>query len=31
MDFIWKRGKTFGPEDLVKQGIRRIRWFGGVK
>jgi hypothetical protein len=31
MDFVWKRGKTLGPEDLVKQGIKRIRWFGGVK
>ena len=26
-----KRGKMLGPEDLVKQGIKRIRWFGGVK
>jgi threonine/homoserine/homoserine lactone efflux protein len=31
MDFVWKRGKTFGPEDLVKQGIRRVGWFGGVR
>lgn len=31
MDFFWKRGKTFGPDDLVKQGIKRIRWFGGVR
>src|SRR6266550_5265674 len=31
MDFFWKRGKTLGPEDLVKKGIKRIRWFGGVK
>ena len=31
MDFVWKRGKMLGPEDLVKQGIKRIRWFGGVK
>jgi hypothetical protein len=31
MDFYWKRGKTLGPEDLVKKGIKRVRWFGGVK
>lgn len=31
MDFIWKRGKELGPEDLVKKGIKRLRWFGGVK
>jgi len=31
MDFFWKRGKTLGPEDLVKQGMKRIRWFGGVR
>jgi hypothetical protein len=31
MDFIWKRGKTYGPEDLVKRPIKRARWFGGVK
>jgi len=31
MDFFWTRGKTLGPEDLVKQGIKRARWFGGVK
>lgn len=31
MDFIWKRGKALGPEDLVQKGIKRLRWFGGVK
>ena len=31
MDFIWKRGKEYGPEDLVNKGIKRLRWFGGVK
>jgi hypothetical protein len=31
MDFIWKRGKQYGPEDLVKMGIKRLRWFGGVR
>ena len=31
MDFMWKRGKEYGPPDLVKQGIKKARWFGGVK
>ena len=31
MDFMWKRGKEYGPPDLVKQGIKRARWFGGVR
>jgi hypothetical protein len=31
MDFIWKRGKQYGPEDLVKKGMKRMRWFGGVR
>jgi len=31
MDFVWKRGKEYGPPDLVNQGIRKARWFGGVK
>ncbi|HEY1952568.1 MAG TPA: DUF2721 domain-containing protein [Gemmatimonadaceae bacterium] len=31
MDFVWKRGKEYGPADLVQQGIKRARWFGGVK
>jgi len=31
MDFFWKRGKSLGPEDLVNQGMKRIRWFGGVR
>jgi hypothetical protein len=31
MDFMWKRGKEFGPPDLVEKGIKRARWFGGVK
>ncbi len=31
MDFIWKRGKQYGPEDLVEKGIKRLKWFGGVK
>jgi len=31
MDFVWKRGKEYGPPDLVQQGIKRARWFGGVK
>ena len=31
MDFVWKRGKAVGPEDLVAKGMKRIRWFGGVR
>lgn len=31
MDFFWKRGKTLAPDDLVKQGMKRIRWFGGIR
>jgi hypothetical protein len=31
MDFVWKRGKEFGPPDLVSKGIKRTRWFGGVR
>ena len=31
MDFMWKRGKEFGPPDLVSKGIKRARWFGGVR
>ena len=31
MDFVWKRGKEYGPPDLVEQGMKRTRWFGGVK
>jgi VIT1/CCC1 family predicted Fe2+/Mn2+ transporter len=31
MDFVWKRGKEFGPPDLVEKGIKRTRWFGGVR
>jgi len=30
MDFIWKLGKTYGPEDLVAKGMKKARWFGGV-
>lgn len=31
MDFAWKRGKEHAPPDVVGQGIKRARWFGGVK
>lgn len=31
MDFMWKRGKEYGPQDLVEKGIKRTTWFGGVK
>src|ERR1700681_1194308 len=31
MDFMWKRGKEYGPPDLVEKGIKRARWFGGVR
>src|SRR3954469_12906744 len=31
MDFIWKLGKTYGPEDLVAKGMKKTRWFGGVR
>lgn len=31
MDFTWKRGKEYGPPDLVQKGIKRTRWFGGVR
>jgi Protein of unknown function (DUF2721) len=31
MDFMWKLGKTYGPEDLVAKGMKRARWFGGVR
>jgi hypothetical protein len=30
MDFMWKLGKTYGPEDLVAKGMKKARWFGGV-
>jgi hypothetical protein len=26
-----QRGKEYGPPDLVEQGMKRARWFGGVK
>ncbi len=31
MDFTWKRGKEYGPPDLVKKGIKRASLFGRVK
>jgi hypothetical protein len=31
MDFIWKLGRTYGPEDLVAKGIKRATWFGKVR
>ena len=31
MDFMWKLGKTYGPEDLVAKGMKKARWFGGVR
>jgi Protein of unknown function (DUF2721) len=31
MDFMWKRGKEYGPPDLVEKGMKRTKWFGGVK
>src|SRR4051794_11245033 len=31
MDFMWKRGKEYGPPDLVKQGMKRTTWLGRVK
>jgi hypothetical protein len=31
MDFTWKRGKEYGPPDLVQKGIKRTGWFGGVR
>ncbi|MEP6549718.1 MAG: DUF2721 domain-containing protein [Gemmatimonadales bacterium] len=31
MDFIWKWGKTYGPEDLVQKPIKRATWFGKVR
>ncbi len=31
MDFTWKRGKEYGPPDLVQKGIKRTRWFGGIR
>jgi hypothetical protein len=31
MDFTWNLGKTHGPEDLVAQGMRKARWFGGIR
>jgi hypothetical protein len=31
MDFMWKLGKTYGPEDLVAKGMKKTRWFGGVR
>ncbi len=31
MDFTWKRGKEYGPPDLVQKAIKRTRWFGGVR
>src|SRR3954464_7665180 len=31
MDFFWKRGRSVGPQDLVSKGMKRLRWFGGVR
>jgi hypothetical protein len=31
MDFMWKRGKEYGPPDLVQQGMKRTTWLGKVK
>jgi hypothetical protein len=31
MDFMWQLGKAHGPEDLVAKGMKRTRWFGGVR
>ena len=31
MDFMWKRGREYGPPDLVEKGTKRPKWFGGVK
>ncbi len=31
MDFIWKLGRTYGPEDLVAKGIKRTTWLGRVR
>ncbi|HST06591.1 MAG TPA: DUF2721 domain-containing protein [Gemmatimonadaceae bacterium] len=31
MDFMWKRGREYGPPDLVEKGLKRPRWFGTVK
>ncbi|HKR07701.1 MAG TPA: hypothetical protein VJS39_00810, partial [Gemmatimonadaceae bacterium] len=31
MDFYWKRGRSVGPEELVSKGMKRLRWFGGVR
>jgi hypothetical protein len=31
MDFYWKRGRSVGPQDLVSKGMKRLRWFGGVR
>ena len=31
MDFYWKRGRSHGPQDLVSKGMKRLRWFGGVR
>lgn len=31
MDFMWKLGRTYGPEDLVAKGMKRATWFGKVR
>ena len=31
MDFAWKLGKEHAPPDVVGLGIKRAKWFGGVK
>jgi len=31
MDFVWKRGKEIGPEDLVEKGPVKSRLFGGPR
>ena len=31
MDFVWKRGKEHGPEDLVEKGPVRSRLFGAPR
>jgi VIT1/CCC1 family predicted Fe2+/Mn2+ transporter len=31
MDFVWKRGKEYGPPDLVERGMKRTTWLGKIK
>ena len=31
MDFMWKLGKTYAPEDLLGKAVKKAPWFGRVR